>query len=140
MIGREMGVPLCHGQARVTQYFLERLEVPTPHHGRERETCHGQLRKPCCPQVLSGKVLCSTRSGSCLFPASCEPAVFRSASAAKRSIWGSHASPAPTVLSGVASPGSRESQDVARPVVRLYQCRRALASDLPRVSAMADRE
>src|SRR5437773_10805211 len=27
-----MGVPLCHGQARVTEYFLERLEVPTPHH------------------------------------------------------------------------------------------------------------
>src|SRR5437879_9215561 len=32
MIGREMGVPLCHGQGRVTKYFLERLEVPTPHH------------------------------------------------------------------------------------------------------------
>src|SRR5205809_1407854 len=32
MIGREMSVPLRHGQARVTEYFLERLEIPTAHH------------------------------------------------------------------------------------------------------------
>src|SRR5205823_14464161 len=32
MIGRERGVPLRHGQARVTEYLLERLEVPTAHH------------------------------------------------------------------------------------------------------------
>ena len=73
-------------------------------------------------------------------PASCETAVFRSASATKRSISGSRAFPTPTVRSGVVSPSSRETQDVARLVVRPYQCRRALASDLPRVSAMAHRE
>ena len=89
--------------------------------GRERETCQGQLRKPCCPQVLSGKVLCSTRSGSCLFPASCETAVFRSGSAAKRSIWGSHAFPAPSGRSGAVQPGSPENIDVARLVMQPWK-------------------
>src|SRR5437773_11603073 len=38
MIGREMGVPLRHGQARVTEYFLERLEDPTAHHEPRSKT------------------------------------------------------------------------------------------------------
>jgi len=94
--------------------------------GRERETCQGRSGKLRRPQVLTGKVLCSTTSGSCLLPASCETAVFRSASAAKRTIWGSHTFPAPSGRSGAVQPGSPERQRRSKPRDAAVEGRRDL--------------
>ena len=112
-----------------------------PFYGRELETCQGRSGKLRRPQVLTGKVLCSTRSGSCLLPASWETAVFRSASASKRTIWGSHTFPAPAGRSGGCSaPVCRKDKDVARLVTETVKGRRAPAPDLPRERAMAHHE